>query len=248
MYGVGLCVTSLFAIIKRRLKLVNLIEFIIGSAILISFKEYIFYVFLTAVLLTFLFRYKSRYPFIKVTFYFLTVLGLIAGVFWAYKNIQLLGNMVYVNFTESAQKIQNAQNVQSEEGASGYIIPGLNDFSVWGILRSYLLALNVALFRPYIWEVRNPLMLLNAMESITVLLLTFYLLIKTKFTYFFKFALQKPILFFALMFSLLLAPLAGYISFNFGTLVRYKFSMVPFFYTYLLLLYWDIKQKNQLHR
>lgn len=244
MYGLGLCVTSLFAIIKRRLKLVNIIEFIIGSILLISFKDYIFYIFLLGVLFTFLFRYKSRYPIIKTIFYFITIIGLVAGALWAYKNVQLLGSLVYINFTESAQKIQNSQNIQTEEGASGYILPGLTDFSAWGIFRSYLLALNVALFRPYIWEVRNPLMLLNAVESTAILLLTFYLLIKTKFANFFKFALQKPILFFALIFSLLLAPLAGYVSFNFGTLVRYKFPMVPFFYTYLLLLYMDVKYKK----
>jgi hypothetical protein len=244
MYGLGLCVTGLFAISKKRLKLVNLVELFIGSLVLLLVKNYIFYIFLVAVLITFFCMYKSQYPVIRIVFRFFIFLGLFTGILLAYRNMQFLGTLLYTNFTGFAIGIQNAQSAQAEDGASGYTIPGVTDFSAWGILRTYLLSLNVALFRPYVWEVRNPLMLLNAMESFTVMLLTIYLLIKTKFTGFFKFASKNSVLFFSLVFSLLLAPLAGFVSFNFGTLVRYKFPAVPFFYTYLLLLFAMVRKKN----
>ncbi|MEO6358440.1 MAG: hypothetical protein ABIU77_06645 [Ferruginibacter sp.] len=243
MYALGLCITTLYSIIQRKITLVNLIEFLIGSVILLLIKEYIFYIFLLAVLITLVVMYKSQHSLIRIIFRFFTILFLLAGIIWAYSNIQFLGNLVYTNFTGSAINIQNAQAALTEEGASGYSIPDVTDFSLWGIIRTYLLSLNVALFRPYVWEVRNPLMLLNAMESLTVLLLTIYLLVKTKLTGFFKFSLQNSFLFFALTFSLLIAPLAGFVSFNFGTLVRYKFPAVPLFYTYLLLLFDTINKK-----
>jgi hypothetical protein len=188
--------------------------------------------------------YKSQYAIVRITFRLFTFLLFLGGIIWAYSNIQFLGNLVFDNFTGSAISIQNAQAALAEDGASGYSIPSVTDFSPWGIVRTYLLSLNVALFRPYIWEVRNPLMLLNALESLSVLLLTIYLLVKTKVTGFFKFSLKNSLLFFALVFSLLMAPLAGFVSFNFGTLVRYKFPAVPLFYTYLLLLYSVLNKKK----
>ncbi len=248
IYALGLCVTGLFTIVKGRLKLINLVQLLIGSIILLVIKDYIFYIFLSAVLVSFLIMYKSRHPIIKIAFRLLTILGLVMFIFWANKNIEFLGNLMYTNFTKSALNIQNAQTAQIDEGASGYVLTGINDFSAWGVFKTYLQSLNVALFRPYIWEVRNPLMLLNALESFTVLLFSIYLLIKTKLIGFFAFAVQKPVLLFALIFSLLLAPLVGFVSFNFGTLLRYKIPMVPFFYTYLFLLFIHTKaNKNQGH-
>ena len=41
-------------------------------------------------------------------------------------------------------------------------------------------AINVSLFRPYLWEVRNPLMLLAALESLAILLLTLVVLYRIK--------------------------------------------------------------------
>ena len=63
---------------------------------------------------------------------------------------------------------------------------------------------------------------------------------------FFTFAFKNRILTFALIFTLILAPLAGLVSFNFGTLVRYKTPVVPFYYTYLVLLYYKAKEKNRI--
>jgi hypothetical protein len=144
------------------------------------------------------------------------------------------------------REVLTIQNVQKEQEGSVYVLPNVEDYSFLGIVKTYLRSLNVALFRPYLWEVPNLIATANALESFVVLLFTFYLLVRLKIMGFFTVAFKNRILTFALLFTLLLAPLAGLVSFNFGTLVRYKAPLIPFYYTYLILLYCKIKEKTVL--
>ena len=117
---------------------------------------------------------------------------------------------------------------------SGYDLGELD-----GTLGSMLIlmpnAINVALFRPYLWEVQNPLMLLAAMESFFVLALALVVLYKTRLIEIFKVG-TKPIVFFCLVFSLVFAFAVGISTYNFGTLMRYKIPMMPFFLAALLVI------------
>jgi hypothetical protein len=123
-------------------------------------------------------------------------------------------------------------------------LPNVEDLSFLGVIKTYLRSINVALFRPYLWEIPNVIGFANAFESFVVLLCTFYLLLKVNIIGFFTFAFKNRILTLAFIFTLLLAPLAGLVSFNFGTLVRYKAPFVPFYYTYLVLLYYKTKERK----
>lgn len=115
------------------------------------------------------------------------------------------------------------------QGDGGYDI-GLPDGTVQGMLKILPAAINVTLFRPYLWEVKNPLMLLAALESTAFVGLTIWLLFFQRKA---KVVLNNPFLLFCLLFSLLFAFAVGASTFNFGTLMRYKLPMVPF---YLVLL------------
>lgn len=95
-------------------------------------------------------------------------------------------------------------------------------------------AINVSLFRPYLWEVRNPLMLLSALESLLMVLLTLYIVVKRNLRIFS--VIRKPNVLFALVFSLAFAFAVGASTFNFGTLVRYKIPLLPFFLVALILI------------
>jgi hypothetical protein len=78
-----------------------------------------------------------------------------------------------------------------------------------------------------------------------IFLLTIYVCFKAGIKGIIRFTSSNPILLFSLVFTLLMAPLVGFVSFNFGTLCRYKLPFVPLFYTYLILLYASIKSKQQ---
>ena len=119
------------------------------------------------------------------------------------------------------------------DAGSGYSLGEL-DGTFGSLIRIAPQAINVSLFRPYLWEVRNPLMLLSALESLIVFVLTVYILFKKNIRIFS--VIGKPNVLFALVFSIAFAFAVGASTFNFGTLVRYKIPLLPFFLVALILI------------
>ncbi|MEQ8629790.1 hypothetical protein [Ekhidna sp.] len=115
-------------------------------------------------------------------------------------------------------------------GDGGYDI-GLPDGTWQSMIRLMPAGINVSLFRPYLWEVRNPLMLLSALEALIVFVLFVQAVLSKGFSQVFK----DPFLVFCLGFSLLFAFSVGISTFNFGTLMRYKIPFMPFFLAFLLI-------------
>lgn len=121
-----------------------------------------------------------------------------------------------------------------KNAGSGYSLGEL-DGSFTGMIKLAPAAINVSLFRPYVWEVRNPLMVLSALESLLLLIFTVYILFKKRM-FFFK-ALSNPHILFCMTFSLTFAFAVGVSTFNFGTLARYKIPLLPFYTLALILIY-----------
>jgi hypothetical protein len=88
-------------------------------------------------------------------------------------------------------------------------------------------AINVTLFRPYPWEIRNPLMALNAMESISFLALTLMVLISYGRRVWRN--RVSPEGWFAIGFAMVFAFAIGISTYNFGTLARYKTPLLPYY-------------------
>lgn len=126
---------------------------------------------------------------------------------------------------------------------SGYSIGEL-DGTLGSMIRLAPQAINVTLFRPYLWEVNNPLMLMSALESFVLFALSIYIV----FGQFSKLSrtITHPDVFFALFFSLCFAFAVGVSTFNFGTLVRYKIPMLPFFLIALILIRYHSKSDKKL--
>jgi hypothetical protein len=97
-------------------------------------------------------------------------------------------------------------------------------------------AIVVALYRPFLWESRNPMMLLSALESTWFIILTFQFFFKVGIVKAIKFIATKPILIFCIFFSLILGFGVGINSGNFGTLVRYKIPIMPFYLASLYIM------------
>jgi len=126
-----------------------------------------------------------------------------------------------------------------KDAGSGYTLGEL-DGSMGSLFRLAPQAINVSLFRPYLWEVRNPLMLLAALESLLTLLLTAYLIYKVRarlFRY-----MQSPEVVFCLIFSIIFAFGVGISTYNFGALARYKIPLYPYYFTALTLIWHRYKQ------
>jgi hypothetical protein len=242
IFGLGLSVSALYNLMKGRFSFLILLELLAGSFIMLSFKSYVFYLFVVAgfgsIYINFVTSSTIKF---KMLIRLVLLVMLISAVTFAIIKRDYLTEVFTTGFMNEVTTIQN---VQKDQGGAVYVLPNVADDSFFGIIKTYLRSLNVALFRPYLWEVPNLIAIANALESFVVLFFSVYLLIQLKITGFFKFAFQNRVLTFALIFTLLLAPLAGLVSFNFGTLVRYKAPLVPFYYTYLMLLFLRAKERK----
>lgn len=106
-------------------------------------------------------------------------------------------------------------------------------------------AINVSLFRPYLWETRNPIMLLSAIESTILLYLTFRLFQKRKLKNTIDVLAKDVNLQFFLLFGLIFSFFVGVTTYNFGSLVRYKIQGYPFYIGAILLLYYLQPDENE---
>ena len=100
-------------------------------------------------------------------------------------------------------------------------------------------AINVALFRPYFWEVRNPLMAISAFESLLTLLFTVFVLARVRLSIV---PYLKAEVIFCLVFALIFAFGVGVSTYNFGTLSRYKIPLLPFYWSALAIIYYSWKR------
>jgi hypothetical protein len=111
-------------------------------------------------------------------------------------------------------------------GASTYSIGDL-DFSLKGMLRIFPNAVNVSFYRPYLWEVKSFLMIPNMLESLVLMLLSLYTITKYRMKVL-KVIFSNDFLTFSILFAIFFGFIVGVMSFNFGTLVRYKIPCMPF--------------------
>lgn len=238
MFALGLCFYSFHNILKGRNKKNNILYFILGSVILLILKDYIFYLFAVAAVV---WSYKTFIGSINATLLKLTIKIFIYVAFLSTIIYFLNTDSNYIqNFAaEYFKRIENLQTVMTTINAdynsgSGYALP-TNDFSGFGLFKSFMLSINVSLFRPYLWECNNFLMVLNFLESFATMLFIIFILFKPGIVNIYR-NLKKPVLLFSFIFSILMAALVGFASFNFGTLIRYKTPFEPFFFTLLVII------------
>ena len=113
---------------------------------------------------------------------------------------------------------------------------GTIDGSVGSILKVAPQAVIVSIFRPFLFEVRNPVMLLSALEATMFMYLSITLFWKSGLFKSIKLIASEPILTFCFIFSIVLAVGVGTNSGNFGTLVRYKIPLMPFYLSGLYIM------------
>ncbi|MBL8919465.1 MAG: hypothetical protein JNJ54_11425 [Myxococcaceae bacterium] len=98
------------------------------------------------------------------------------------------------------------------------------------------LALVTALFRPFIFEARKAMQLLNALEMTWLLVLFVQALRTSGVAASISRVLASPVLSFCVVFTLVLALGTGLSTANLGALSRYRAPMMPFFLFLLLAL------------
>lgn len=144
----------------------------------------------------------------------------------------LLGRYSVENLQYEAEAMQQwhhqVEEVYDYEGSSYSL--GNTDFSTVGLITKAPVALITTFFRPFPWEVGNPLMALSSLESLALFSIGFLALFQSSKNPEYSFARifnQYPILQFSLLFSIIFGFAVGFTAYNFGALVRYKIPCLP---------------------
>lgn len=123
---------------------------------------------------------------------------------------------------------------QTGQAGSGYSL-NISSYTLAGMLGVFLQAVNVTLFRPYIWEANSPVMLISSIESMIMAFFTIRVILRKKVFGFFKNMLE-PFALMCMLYSIILSFAIGITAFNFGALVRFKIPLIPFFVIGLLII------------
>jgi hypothetical protein len=223
--------------IRSRISFGKLLLLVLSIILLFEIKIYILMAFLpSAIVWVFLSRLNTiRYTLVKVILFpMVLLLSVGLGLFATMRAGSTSEKYSLDKIAQTAQvTAYDIRYFTGKDAGSGYSIGEL-DGSFQSIIRLAPAAINVTLFRPYLWEVKNPLMLLAALEGFLLLVGVLYIIGTTRSAVF-K-GLKNPDTLFCLIFALTFAFAVGVSTFNFGTLVRYKIPMLPFFGIMLTLM------------
>lgn len=225
-----------FFIAKKNLALAVLLG-TLGSYIIVSTKIYILLSFTPPALFWIFNENNARIKSASVRL-LLKPFFLVAGATIAYVAATgLTAGDERFDVDKIGERSKITQEYLSEYVVSGsaYNIGEL-DGSLGSIVKVAPQAIIVALFRPFLFEARNPVMLLSALEATLFLYLTLSLIYKTGFFNTLKLISSEPILTFCFLFSIIMAVGVGTTSGNFGTLVRYKIPLMPFYLSALYIM------------
>jgi hypothetical protein len=97
--------------------------------------------------------------------------------------------------------------------------------------------ISATFYRPLIWEINTPIVLLAAFESSIFLFLTIFFMYKRGVKKFFTIPFSEPRILMCFIFAFVFAMAVGISSANFGALSRYKIPCMPFYLIMLIMLY-----------
>lgn len=138
------------------------------------------------------------------------------------------------SFGEQSARYQELS--MQAEGGSNIEIGDYTERSLGGQLAYAPAALVAALFRPFIFEVRNALMAMAALETSVLLYIVLRIIFTRDGRAAFARAWRTPLLAFSLAFTLLFGVAVGLVTGNLGTLSRYRLPMMPFYVAFIVIV------------
>jgi hypothetical protein len=225
----------------------NVISILVFSLVVISIKAYIMIILMPS---SFVWLFYNRISKMKnrllrnliVPFVYVVIVG---GSYFGLKAFgESLGKFSIDKALKTASINQNDLKQEYYEGNSFDI----GDFepTIAGALSKFPQATMAGLFRPYIWDTRNVVMLLSGLENLFIMGLTFLVLLRMKWKRIYLFVSDHPIILYSMVFSVLFAYMVGLTTPNFGALVRFKIPLIPLYMACLMVIYGELRKKHTL--
>ena len=244
MFGLGWMTYGVFRmLLQRDFSIKNIAFTIISFMLIATIKIYILMAFIPALALWVLFTYSHRIPNPASRFIIKAVVILICFggfVFFSQRYAVELGRYSLTNIANTSYITSSYISSMSGDESSSYSL-GSMDPSLGSMIRKFPLAVNVSLYRPYLWEVRKPIQFLNAIEAFLFLWITIKVIISVGLGRVWKTITEDPTIQFCLIFTIIFAFAVGLSSGNFGALSRYRIPCLPFFGLSLVLIYYKNK-------
>ena len=216
-----------FIIKNKRLKYGLIL--LLALYLIISIKPYIFMALLPGSLVwVFSHRlYKIRNTLIRILIIpFIFVLCVFGGYYLLDNLKGYMGKFAIDKVATTAAVTENDLKQDYYAGHSFDI--GAFENTPIGYIKIFPKALIAGLFRPFLWEVGNAVMLLSGLENAYLLYLALLVFKRSNPVTLFKRILTEPMLFFSFSFSIFFAFAVGLTTANFGALVRFKIAYLPF--------------------
>lgn len=225
-----ICFYNLFFLRKFNLKYILLL--FLSIYIITQLKPYIFYALFISGMIWLGFSYvhlvKSRF----LRIFILPPAMVIVGFASIYLFTFIAGRVggTYQNIDSMLDKaVISQQDLKKDYYQGNSFDIGNYEPTLAGAISVTPAAINAGLYRPYIWEARNPVMFLSGLENFFLLLVTIYVFLRAGPVFFFKELAKEPFIIFCFMFSIVMAWGIGLSTSNFGALVRFKIPLLPFF-------------------
>jgi hypothetical protein len=231
-------------IFKKKI-IISFLITLIGAYLLLLLKPYILYILFPCLFIWVQSNIKNliKNTFIRSLIKPIIILVLIVSAYFIAGSVSESAGKYNVENIENSLKGFQAwhEYLAENRDQSGYTL-GEMELTPIGILKKAPEALNVTFFRPYLWEARNLPTFLGALESLILLMLFAYLIIKLRLK-FFKIIFKNKEVFFLMIFALIFGVMVGVSSYNFGALSRYKIPAELFFILSLILIYGETKKE-----
>ncbi len=225
--------------IKKRRKKHYLVILLLAAIGIISIKPYIFFAIMPGSLVWIFFNKITniRNPLARAMVLPIMLIFLFGTLLLSMQYLaDYLGEYSLDKVLDKAVKTQQ-DLIRGEEYGNNNFDIGKFDATVSGIALKIPVAINLALFRPYIWDARNPVMFLSGIENLFILGFTLYIIFSIKTKILLKSMVGNPTFIFSFLFALFFAFSVGLTTANYGALVRLKIPCIPFYTASLFILY-----------
>lgn len=226
---------------------ISLVYFFIGLYLILIIKTYIAYALFPALTVWIFLRMNANINnkiIRRLVFPILIAVGVISA-FFLFQTMLLYGDDKFSpeNVLVHASNVQRYHKDVSERAGGVAYDLGEYEPTLGGIFKLIPASINVALFRPYLWEARKAILVPAAIESLLTLILTIFIVLKIGIFKIIRITLSDSNVLFCLIFSLIFAFAMGFSSYNFGALARYKIPALPFYFIAITIIYDSSKRK-----
>lgn len=219
--------------------------------LLITIKVYLVLCMAPAIAVWWFVRVQKSIRLLSVKLiFFPVILIFIAGV--AYLGVIGVASQsqTFSDLNAIGKKVQGFHQDHGDRKSGSTYTLGEVEYTPIGFISKFPASVRIALFQPFPWEVKNIVMLLSSLESSLYLFLVIFIVIKRGLGNFIAPMFSHPEVAMCTVFTLILAFIVGFTSFNYGALVRFKIPFLPFLGVALALIYYLPKYRmyeNQEH-